>query len=106
MALAQYVDGALRPDGPLAKQAAGKVERAAVAGGEWCQQVGHDRVIVPGVKRDVIAPAVGERARDVEGAVAIERGDLHGDDAVDVEEAAPEGAVEHAAANGGLQIEP
>ena len=53
-----------------------------------------------------MAAALGERAGDVEGAVAIEGGDLDRDDALDVEEAAPEAAIEDPSAHRRLKIEP
>ena len=70
------------------------------------EQIGHDRIVVARVERDVVASALGQRGRDVERAVAIERRDLDRDHAFDVEEAAPERPVEHASAHGRLQVEP
>src|SRR5687767_5365623 len=105
MTPAQDIDRARRPDRPLAEQPAGKVERRAAAiRGERREQIGHDRIIVSRVKRHVVAAALRECGGDVERPVAIERCDFYGDDAVDVEEATPEGAVENTSADGGLQV--
>ena len=75
------------------------------AGRKRRQQIGDDRVVVARVERDVVAAALGHAAVDVQRAIAIERRDLDRDDALDVEEAAPESAIEDAPADRRLQVE-
>ena len=53
-------------------------------------QVVHDGVVVPGVEGDVVAARLGDGADDVEGLVAVERGDLDRDHALDLGELPPE----------------
>jgi hypothetical protein len=64
-------------------------------------------VIVSGVQRDVArAPRLGDRAHYHFGAAAVERGDLDGDEVVELHEAAPERAGEIATTHCRLQVEP
>ena len=100
------LDRALRPDGPLTEQPAGKVRTPAVAGRrERREQVGHDRVVISRVKRHVLAPALRKRRRDVERSVAVEWRDFDRDHTFDVQEATPEVAVQDTSTDGRLQIE-
>ena len=64
----------LRPDRPLAEEAARRSDtRAPAAEVEIGQEVGHDRVVVPGVEGDLArATALGQGPRHVEGRVAVE----------------------------------
>lgn len=103
--LLEEEDGAARPDGPLAEEAAGHAEADAVEleGGE---EVVEDVVVVTGVEGDVVgAAAGGEGADDIKGVIAVEGGDLDGDDVGDGNETAPEVVAEDAAADGRLEVE-
>ena len=79
----------------------------AVEGGrERREQVVHDRVIVSRVERHVLAPALRKRRRDVERSVAVEWCDFDRDHTFDVQEATPEGAIQHTSPDGRLQVKP
>ncbi len=54
----------------------------------WGDEVGDDGVVVAGVEGDVVPAGVDDGADHVERLVAVERGDLDGDDVGDLGEAA------------------
>src|SRR5262245_39018743 len=69
------------------------------------QQIGHDVVVVAGVKRDfVMSAAVGQGARHIQGPVTIERRDLHRRDVFYLEELAPEAVIQRSPAYRRLQV--
>ena len=86
----------LRPDAPVAEQAAAEAQHdlaLAVRTANGVTRSSDDVVVVAGVERDALLGAGRDHAEgDVERAVAVERRDLDGDDVVDRGEAGPEGA--------------
>ena len=102
---AEELDGASGADGPLAEEAADDADGDA-GEGEGGEEVGDDVVVVAGVEGDAGGAAgFGDGADDVEGLVAVEGGDLDGDEGLDFGGAAPEGVGQDAAADGGLEVE-
>src|SRR5215475_8647750 len=70
------------------------------------QQIGHDIVVIAGVKRDfAMSAAVGQRARHIQCPVTIEWRDLHRRDVFDLEELAPEAVIQQSPADRRLQVE-
>jgi hypothetical protein len=106
MGTAEQRDRLVRPDRPLPEETAHEAHRPfAGPAREGRDQVGHDRVVVPRVERDVVASAHGQGARHVEGRVAVERRHLDRHHRGDLEESAPEGLVQDAPSDRRLQIE-
>ena len=83
----EEADGGVRADAPLAEEPAVDVARAA-AERERREEVGEDVVVVAGIESDVVAAGLQHGADDVESAVAVERGDLDGDEFGEVGERA------------------
>ena len=82
-ALGVEFDGPLRPDRPMAEQAADKAPLNCPAShveAKGRQQIHDDIVIVACIERDVFAVRFGDGADDLDGLVAIEWRDLDGDD--------------------------
>ena len=101
----QDLDGRPRPHRPVAEQAADEAQLAGL-GAERHREVEHDVVVVTGVEGDPFLRACsGHAVDDVEGAVAVERGDLDPDHVLDRREAPPERAREDDAPDGRLQVE-
>src|SRR5262249_10580663 len=100
---------ALRPYRPVAEQAAtdmGARGDTLVAKVERQSKVEQDVIIIAGIERDAVERAGGrDAAQHVEGAVAVERRYLDGDDIVDLGKAPPEIRTQDHAADGRLQIE-
>ena len=109
LAALEQLDRALRPDRPVAEQAAAKAHRhrrAVAHRRERRDQVEDDVVVVAGVERDALLGARRDHAADdVERAVAVERRDLDRDDVVDRGEAGPERGAEVEPADRRLQVE-
>ena len=108
MTFAQEFHGLARPDRPVPQQPAHDAALDGAAAHVEAirrEQVEHDVVVVAGVERDVVAAGLGDGADDVERLVAVEGGDLDGDDVLDLHEPPPERERQHAAAHRGLQVE-
>src|SRR5262249_51883474 len=74
--------------------------------GEGSDEIESDVIVVASIERDALGGIrLDHAAHNVEGAVAIERRDLDGDDVLDRGEAPPERHRQHEAADGGLQVE-
>src|SRR6185312_4169964 len=105
----EELDGAPRPDAPMAEQAAGDPEldrRAVAREAERGQEIEHDAVVIAGIERDALLGArLDDAAHHVEGAVAVEGRDLHRDHRLELGKAPPEAMREREAAHGGLEIE-
>ena len=101
------LDRPARPDRPVAQQPAddprARLGRRPEA--ERRQQVEHDVVVVAGVEGDVVAAGLGDGADHVERLVAVERGDLDRDDALDLGEPPPERDRSSRPAHGRLEVE-
>ena len=70
------------------------------------QQIGDDVIVVAGVERDaILGVSLRDADRDVERAIAVERGDLDRHDVVDGGEPRPESARQRNTAHRGLQVE-
>src|SRR5262245_25234278 len=95
-------DRILRPDRPLPQEAAGKVQSS------WKrrQQISDDRVVVPCIQRDVAPSALSQGHGDIQRAIPIEGSDLDRHNAFDLEEFAPERAIEDASTDRRLQVKP
>ena len=97
----------LRPDGPVAEEAA---DDAAFDGGAIHdeairrEKVEEDVVVVAGVEGDVVAAGFGDCANHIDGLVAAEGGDFDRGDILDFGEASPEGVGEGTSAGAGLKI--
>ena len=109
VAFGEEVYGAFGPDGPVAEEAADDSADDGPAAGEFdavrSEEVQDDVVVVAGVEGDVGPAGVGDGADDVEGLVAVEGGNLDGQNVGDFGEASPEGVGEDSAADGGLEVE-
>src|SRR4051812_4906369 len=68
------------------------------------EEIKDDVVVIAGVKRDVVAPGVGDGADHVDRLVAVERRHLDGDDVFDLGESTPEGVRQDTTTNGALEI--
>jgi hypothetical protein len=73
---------------------------------ERCQQIEYDVIVIAGIKRDAFLCARRHNtADDIQGAVAVKRGDLDGDYIVDGREASPESTAKGDPTHSWLQIE-
>ena len=68
------------------------------------EEVEHDVIVIACVKSDVVTPGFGDGSDDVDGSIAVERGDLDGDDILDFGEPAPEMIRQVRATNGFLKV--
>ena len=102
----EQLDGAARPDGPVAKEAADDStfdNFSTDLKNEWREKIQDDVVVVAGVKGDVTA-RLGDGANYVERLITIKRSDFDGDDVFDFGKLSPEVVGENAAADRGLKI--
>ena len=101
------LNGVLRPDRPVAEEAA---DDAAFNGPavdvkfEWSEQVHDDVVVVAGIERDVAA-GLRNGAHDFKSLITIEGRDFDSGDVFDFRKFAPELIREDAAPDGGLKVE-
>src|SRR5882724_5770985 len=104
----ELLHGARGPYRPVAEQAATEIgtrRDALVAQVEWQCEVEQDMVVIAGIERDAVErTGGGDTAQHVEGAVAIERRDLDGDDVVDCCKTPPEIRAQDDAADRRLKI--
>src|SRR3954470_4847571 len=71
---------------------------------KWRHQIDNNVVVVPGIKSDILAPALCDGANHIDRLVAIERSNFNGDDIFNFSEAAPKRVAQHSATRCWLKI--
>src|SRR4051812_48095756 len=71
---------------------------------KWRHQIDNNVVVVPGIKSDILATALRDRANHIDRLVAIERSNFNGDDIFSFSEAPPEREAQQSATRCGLKI--
>src|SRR5690349_9876163 len=107
-ALAEKFHRPLCPHRPVSQEPANNAAFRRLSSDDksmGCEEVQQDVVVVAGVERDVASTGVGDRSDDIERLVAVERGDLDGDDVFDFREPSPERVGQNASTGRGLEIE-